>query len=82
MRNISDKVVDRVTTHSNFFFRKSYLLSGNVEKCGIAGMRIACWMMMATDTHGEYFMFFAPCIVIQSYNTKQQNAPLLNYVKQ
>jgi hypothetical protein len=38
MRNISDKIVEKIKTHfvvSKFSFRKSWRLQGNVEKyCG------------------------------------------------
>ena len=52
-----------------FFFRKSCRLLNNVEKYGkagqvtyddmILGMRIACWMPKATNTHSEYVIFIA-----------------------
>jgi len=59
------KVVEKMKTHfvvSNFFFRKSCRLWGNVEKYCRAGrpqmaiwrMRFGCWIPKATSTHTEF----------------------------
>jgi hypothetical protein len=60
------KVVEKIKTHilySITFFRKSFRLWDNVEKCRdrqatddniIRRMRFACWITKATDTHSEY----------------------------
>jgi hypothetical protein len=72
MRNISDRVVEKIKTHilcSIKFFRKSCRLLDNVEKYGRAGqatddniirrMRVACWITKATDTHTESVILIA-----------------------
>ena len=68
-KNVSDKSCrENQNPHfmfnNFFFFRKSCRLLNNVEKYGkagqvtyddmILGMRIACWMPKATNTHSEY----------------------------
>jgi hemerythrin len=64
MRNILDKIVEKIKTHftlENFFPpEKSYSLSDNVKKYGVARqttvdniirrMRCRCWRTNATDT--------------------------------
>ena len=72
MRNVSDKVVEKIETHilcSITFFRKSCHLWDNVEKYGrarqatddniIRRMRFACWITKSTDTRPEYIILIA-----------------------
>jgi len=50
-----------------FFSRKSYLLCGDMEKCGRTGqatydaiiwsIRFACWVIQTTDTQSEYAIY-------------------------
>ena len=69
MRNTSDRTCrENQNTYfifnNFFFFRKSYRLCDNVEKCGrarqatddniIRSMRFACWINKATNKHSEY----------------------------
>jgi len=68
MRNVSDKVVQKIEIHFTFsnylFLRKSYCLWQNVEKYSTAElalggniirrMRISCWIPKATNTHSDY----------------------------
>ena len=73
MRNVSDKIC-RENQNTNFtfnnfiiFFRKSFRLRENVEKCCTAGqatddnrrMPIACWKIKATSTHSGYVIIIA-----------------------
>ena len=66
------KVVEKIKTHilcSVIFFRKSYRLWNNVEKCCTArqgtgdniirGVCCACWICKTTKTHPEYVIFIA-----------------------
>jgi hypothetical protein len=73
MRNVSDKVVEKIKTHicmfSKFFFRKLCRLWDNVESFCRVGqatydnitwrMCFACWITKDTDTHSEYVILIA-----------------------
>jgi hypothetical protein len=70
MRNVSDKIVDKVKTHvlcSVIFCRKSCRLWDNVEnvvepdrpQTTAWHMRFACCITEATNTHSEYVILFA-----------------------
>jgi hypothetical protein len=72
MRNISNKVVEKIKAHILFsvtFFRKSCRLWDNVKKYGTARqatddniirrMRFACWINKVTDVHSEYTTLIA-----------------------
>jgi hypothetical protein len=74
MRNVANKSCRENQTTKYYmgnkvFFRKSYLLSDNVEEYGKAGqatddkriwlLRLACWNTKATDTHSEYIILIA-----------------------
>jgi hypothetical protein len=65
MRNVSDKIVDKIKTHilCSITFWKSCHLWDNVEKYGWAGQAtdeviqheyFACWFTKATDIHSQY----------------------------
>jgi hypothetical protein len=72
MRMFQIKVVEKIKTRILFsiiFFRKSCRLWNNEEKYGrarqatgdsiVRSMRIACWVIKATDTHSEYVILTA-----------------------
>ena len=71
MRNISDKILEKIKTHilysMVFFFenRGFYEMKWkNIEQPDrlhrtICRMRIACWIPKATNTHSEYVILIA-----------------------
>ena len=63
MRNVSDRVVEKIKTHILCliaFFYKLCCLWYNVEKYGRAGQScIACWVTKVTDRHSEYVILIA-----------------------
>ena len=74
MRNVSDKVLWKIKTHSLrsitfFFFLKVVPFMRKCEKYGTPrqaadgnmkwNMRIACWLIKATDTHSEFVIIIA-----------------------
>ena len=86
MRNVSDKVVERIKTHilcSITFSRKSCSLWENVEKYSGAWQAtndnmatlFACWTTKATDTHSEYVIL----IVFPLQQCLHERASVLRY---
>ena len=74
MGDFSEKIIEKIITHILcslffFFFRKSWLLWHNVEKCRrfrqvtvgyiLRRLHIACWITKTTDTHSEYVILIA-----------------------
>jgi hypothetical protein len=88
MRNVLDKVVEKIKTHTSCslnFFRKSRRLGDNVEKSGrdrqarddntIRCMRSACCIPKATNTHSEDVILIA--FTLQQWVDKR--AKMLRY---
>jgi len=73
MKNISDKIVEKIKTRIlcpvTFFFQKSCFFLDNVEKFGRARqatddsiiwhMRFACWILKGTNTCLDYVILIA-----------------------
>jgi len=68
MRNVSDKFVDKITTHipcSVFFFKSCYEITWkntaepDRSQMIIWRMNIACWIPNATGAHSEYVILIA-----------------------
>jgi len=88
---VQTKVVQKIKTHfmfnNYFFFRKSCSLWRNEKKYFIAGqatddntiwrMRIACWILKATNTHSQYVILIA--FPLQQW--LQERASLLRYTR-
>ena len=89
MRNVSDKQCRENRTTFLFLitsFRKSCLLSDNLEKYGTASQatdgdiisrtaHFACWIIKATDTYSDYAI-----LLLFHYNNGNVNAPQCHVV--
>jgi hypothetical protein len=75
MRNMSDKIVESIRTHSSFSniicFCKSCCLWENVEKHFSARQPIACWIPMSNKTHTQNMSY----LLLFHSNNGSANAP-------
>jgi hypothetical protein len=87
MRNVSDKIVEKIKTHfvfNNFFFENVAIYEvmwTNFVERGRPQMtvwltRIAYWILKATNTHSQYVMLIA-----FYYNNGCTNAPQCYFMR-